>query len=119
YRYWSERVGDMEDSATQERLARVSPLNLAAEIKAPVLLVHGKEDYNVPLDQAQKMAAALERAGHPPRTLYFAGLGHAFPVGEDGARFLKEIEQFLAANLAEGAAPAKPTAAAQAASQRP
>src|SRR5262249_8113575 len=62
-RYWKDimgakRVGDA-------RLREVSPANQADQADAPVLLIHGKEDTIVPIEQSRIMKRALERAGKP------------------------------------------------------
>ncbi|WP_421933696.1 alpha/beta hydrolase family protein [Phenylobacterium sp.] len=61
YAYWLTTIGDpRSDQAT---LVRSSPARRAAEIKAPVLLMHGTEDSTVPPSQSKTMADALFAAG--------------------------------------------------------
>ena len=98
-RYWSLMLGDTAHPLERAKLAAVSPVNLAAKIKAPVFLMHGKEDSNVPIDQTHAMVAALQKAGHPPETLYFELLGHSWPADKKGAEFLRRMESFLAVNM--------------------
>jgi len=98
-RYWSVLFGDMKDPAERERLAAASPANFAANIKAPLLIIHGEDDWTVPIDQAHLMVSALKRAGHPAETLYFSELGHWWPTEKKGTQFLQRVESFLAAAL--------------------
>lgn len=97
YLHWKDWVGDPETSASF--LASISPVYYADKIKAPLLIVQGDEDYNVPPKQARKMVAALEAAGHRPSTLYFPNEGHGLSTEKDRAKFLSAMEAFLAANL--------------------
>lgn len=74
YQYWLRTVGD---PATEgERLRRSSPAQRAAEIKAPVLLIHGLEDDVVPPRQSKLMAAALRAAGRPHQHVELRDVAH-------------------------------------------
>ena len=97
--YWQNRVGDLSDEKVQQRLAGVSPVNMADRIKAPVFIMHGEEDRNVPPRQARAMIAALKKAGQNPVTLFVPNTGHWWPQDEKGTDFLKKVEAFLATNL--------------------
>jgi acetyl esterase/lipase len=99
YAYWEKRLGDLQDEKVIRRLAEVSPVNFAGEIKAPLLIVHGKEDRVVPIAQAKKIATLLKKLGRKPETLYFDDLGHAIPDNKQGVEFYTKLEAFLAANL--------------------
>ena len=74
YDFWSQRMGDpVADAAL---LQRASPVNHAAEIAAPVLLVHGDRDEIVPPAQSQLMAAALRAADKSVQIHEIPGAGH-------------------------------------------
>jgi pimeloyl-ACP methyl ester carboxylesterase len=49
----------------------ISPAHFAARADAPVLLIHGKDDTRVPIEQSREMAAALKSAG---KTVQFVEL---------------------------------------------
>jgi fermentation-respiration switch protein FrsA (DUF1100 family) len=51
----------------------VSPLAAAAQVRVPVLLVHGAEDIHTPPDHSRRVLAAL--AG-PSRLILVEGAGH-------------------------------------------
>ncbi len=53
------------DSSSDDRLDAISPLTLAAHADAPVLLIHGKDDTVVPIEQSDRMERALTEAGKP------------------------------------------------------
>jgi pimeloyl-ACP methyl ester carboxylesterase len=99
--YWEKRVGRLKDESVRRRLTEVSPVSFAPQIKAPLLIIHGKDDQVVPLAQSKKLVALLQKQGSNPETLYFSGLGHALPHDQQGVEFLTKLESFLAANLAQ------------------
>jgi phospholipase/carboxylesterase len=58
--------------------ALIAPEALEAELqnKAPVLLVHGEADGQVPVHRSREAEAALKAAGVPVESLYVENLGH-------------------------------------------
>jgi dipeptidyl aminopeptidase/acylaminoacyl peptidase len=52
-------------SAADGSLKAISPAHLAARSDAPILLIHGKDDTVVPIDQSLVMKSALQSAGKP------------------------------------------------------
>ncbi len=55
-----------------------SPINRAAEITVPVLLLQGADDPVVPPDQARALAATLHERGIPHALVEFDGESHGF-----------------------------------------
>ncbi|KRA46413.1 S9 family peptidase [Pseudoxanthomonas sp. Root630] len=80
-------------------LVAASPTTLAAQITAPVLLVHGELDERAPIAQARAMQAALERAGRAPEWMAVAGEGHGFHADANNIAFYRRLEAFLARHL--------------------
>jgi dipeptidyl aminopeptidase/acylaminoacyl peptidase len=75
-----------------------SPRLRAADIAAPVLLVHGDADTRVPTEQSVLMREALEAAGRRVQLLLVPGAQHGFtPAEEAFAR--PAVDAFLAAEL--------------------
>ena len=98
YQYWVRTLGDPK--ADLAALQASSPARRAAEIKAPVLLVHGLEDSNVLPNQSRIMAAALRAAGKSVVHLEIRGADHS-DWDEDAERKLAtESVAFLAKALA-------------------
>lgn len=60
-----------------------SPIHHVHDIDAPVLLMHGDADENVPLDQSLRMAETLRDAGKEAELLIVAGASHFFSVREN------------------------------------
>ena len=80
-----------------------SPVNLAHQIKAKVLLMHGGEDRRAPLEHARRMRAALEQAGNPPEWLYDVRQGHGAAGNEPVHEMYQRVLDFLAENTAPSA----------------
>ena len=64
--------------------ALIAPETLAGEIRnrAPVLLVHGEADGQVPVHRSRDAEAVLKSEGVPVEALYIPGLGHG--IDESG-----------------------------------
>lgn len=119
--YWRRQIGDPE--ADQAMLEAHSPARLAAAVKIPILLIHGKDDTTVPIEQSEMMQAALNTMGKDVRLLALKNTGHALE-GEGEEQTLTALLEFLQARLpvapgvaetaaapatpAQGAAPAGP-----------
>lgn len=71
--YLQDVIGDDE-----AQLAEYSPVSHAGEIEAAVMLVHGGEDVRVPIDHADRMRAALKKAGKPVEWLVKDNEAHGF-----------------------------------------
>ena len=54
------------------------PLDIAAELKAPVLGLYGGQDQGIPLADVEKMRAALAAAKSPSEIVVFQDAGHGF-----------------------------------------
>ena len=76
-------------------LAEGSPLRHAAEISAPVLLVHGTMDANVRYAESQKMDAALRGSGKQSELLTFKGLDHQLDDSDARTQMLTKIGELL------------------------
>ncbi len=98
--FWTEMVGD---PARQRReLAAVSPVNLAPRIQARVMLYAGVDDGRTPLEQAEGMRRALQRAGQEPLWLVKYGEGHGYQLSGNLQALLQQLEDFFAQALRPG-----------------
>lgn len=98
--YWAQRIGAIDNDQVRKQLSEASPTNFAAQIQAPLLIVHGKEDQIVPFSQTKRLIALMKQQGRTPETLFLGDLGHSFPRDKQGVEFLRKVETFLAKNLA-------------------
>ncbi len=99
---FSKQVGSAWDD--RQQLKDTSPRRLAANFKAPVLLLHGSDDRVVPYEQSVEMADALKDAGKPVRLVKLEGGDHDLSFQSHRLQFYRELEDFLAANLGPAAA---------------
>ena len=92
-RYWNRFMGAerLGDKSLDDR----SPARLADQTDAPVLLIHGKDDSVVPIEQSRLMERALRRAGKPVEFIELEGEDHWLSRGETRQRMLAETVRFL------------------------
>jgi dipeptidyl aminopeptidase/acylaminoacyl peptidase len=76
-------------------IAEGSPSRHAADIKVPVLLVHGDHDSNVHMAHSTKMQDALKDAGKESELVTFPGLDHQLDDSDARAQMLFKIGQLL------------------------
>jgi dipeptidyl aminopeptidase/acylaminoacyl peptidase len=80
-------------------LSELSALRRAEEIRAPLLVVHGELDTNVPLNEAKQLVARLRELGRPVEYLELAGEGHEYRRAYSRLRLLRELTAFLVRSL--------------------
>jgi dipeptidyl aminopeptidase/acylaminoacyl peptidase len=102
--WWRASIGDRQED--RDRIRSVSPVNLAASVRIPILLIHGTDDTVVPIDQSRRMLSALRTAGKDVRFMELRGDDHWLSDAPTRVQMLQELEGFLSRNLAE-AAPAR------------
>ncbi len=98
-KYYLGRFGANYLSKGPADLDTVSPTQNAAGKWSPILIVHGVKDERVPIAQAKRLVAALERSGKVKGqdydTLYQPDNTHNFPAPTDEAQFLEATEKWL------------------------
>jgi cephalosporin-C deacetylase-like acetyl esterase len=96
FRYWTRFMGaaDSRDSA----LAEISPAMHVERVTIPVLLIHGKDDSVVPLEQSQIMAEALKKAGKPVELIVQKGEDHWLSRGDTRLQTLTATMAFVEKN---------------------
>ncbi len=92
--FWQSRIGD--DAA---QLDATSPARHAAQVKCPILLLHGDGDTTVAIAQSEEEEAALKAAGKSVRFVRLEGDDHYLRLAATRIQMLKEVEAFLAANI--------------------
>lgn len=81
----------------QGLLEQLSPLPRAHAVTAPLLLVHGLNDTNVPPSESQQMCDALTALGRRAELLLFDDDGHEIDKRENRAVLLKAMCAWLTA----------------------
>jgi len=92
-RYWNRFMG--AESGSDELLARYSPAQQAVKAEIPVLLIHGKDDTVVPLEQSRIMAEALQKAGKPVDLVVQKGADHWLSRGDTRLQTLEATMAFV------------------------
>lgn len=92
-RYWNRFMGAarLNDRALDD----LSPAYLADTIDGPLLLIHGRDDTVVPIEQSRVMAEALGRAGQPVEFMELQGEDHWLSRSETRRQMLVETLRFL------------------------
>lgn len=85
----------------RELLERLSPLRRVDALTAPLLVVHGAHDTNVPVSESEQIVDALRAAGRDVRYLLFSDDGHAIAKRENRAALAAAMSEWL--NRAFGA----------------
>ena len=95
-RYWTRFMG--ADDAKDPVLGEISPALHADKVSIPILLVHGKDDTVVPIEQTYAMERALKAAGKPVEMVIMPGEDHWLSRGETRLKMLQSVVAFLEKN---------------------
>ena len=90
------RLGDKDDE-----LKANSPVNNVDKINVPVLLVHGKKDFTIPVSQSVELADAFKAAGKPITVIYLDQADHDFARQDDIRTWQSAVLGFLQQNLGQ------------------
>ena len=89
-------VTEYGDPAGQADLLRaLSPLTHLDRVRAPVLLVHGDQDTNVPVNESIRAHAALHAAGVPTDLLLLPGEGHTIVGAEQRTQLALSVTRWF------------------------
>jgi dipeptidyl aminopeptidase/acylaminoacyl peptidase len=89
----------VRNAVGNEDLASQSPRKRAAEIKIPVLLVHGTADINVKVEHSREMDKALARDNKSHELIIIKDGDHSLSKPAMRLTLYKALERFLAQNL--------------------
>ncbi len=81
--------------ADRELLEKLSPLSRASALTAPLLLVHGANDTNVPVGESEQMYDALRGLGRTVELLMFDDDGHEIVKRENRAVLGEAMTRWL------------------------
>ena len=104
-----ERMGDPSTPAGKAQLERQSPLNSAAKIRTPLLVIQGANDPRVNKAESDQIVIALRDRGFPVEYIVAPDEGHGFARPVNNMAAFAAAERFLATHLTgrfqEGATP--------------
>ena len=72
-----------------------NPLNRVAEWRTPMLVIHGANDFRVPLSQGLATFTALQRQGIPSQFLYFPDENHWVLKPANSIQWHRAVESWL------------------------
>ena len=91
------KYGDPQADAAL--LHELSPIHSVDRITAPLLVVHGAYDTNVPIVEAEQIVEALRDRGASPGFLLFDDEGHEVHSTENRVLFVREVVRWVAGHL--------------------
>jgi dipeptidyl aminopeptidase/acylaminoacyl peptidase len=100
------RIGDPRRD--HDRLVQASPVSHAADLRVPVLLVHGRQDARVPVIHATALADAIGLAGGRCELTIYEDEGHQLARPQNLADLRARTLAFLRAALSDPVNPAIP-----------
>ncbi|MEM9965613.1 MAG: S9 family peptidase [Asticcacaulis sp.] len=87
--YWKRFLGD------EARWNDISPDRFAADVTVPILLIHGKDDTVVPIEQSYRMRDALKKEGKPFEFVMLKEEDHWLSLEPTRLQTLETMVQFL------------------------
>lgn len=93
YRYWIRYLG--VETVDDRRLEQVSPVRAAGNGRAPVLLIHGRDDTVVPYSQSTDIERALRDARRPVQLVELASEDHYLSREPSRIQMMREAVRFL------------------------
>jgi dipeptidyl aminopeptidase/acylaminoacyl peptidase len=94
------------DPVTQlDMLRALSPIHKLDRVRAPTLVLHGANDTNVPVIEAEQVVQALERRGVPVQLVLFPDEGHGFRKTANRIRSTTAIVRWFETYLGPAGAP--------------
>jgi dipeptidyl aminopeptidase/acylaminoacyl peptidase len=90
-----EEYGDERDPTMRAYLRRISPLTNVERISRPLLVVHGKNDPRVPLNEAEQIVFRLRNRGGEVWYLLAGDEGHGFRKKPNRDAYYTTFAQFL------------------------
>jgi dipeptidyl aminopeptidase/acylaminoacyl peptidase len=94
YPKYGHPVGD------RELLEQLSPMQRIDALTAPLLVVHGANDTNVPVSESEQLVDALRDTGRQVRFLLFPDDGHAIVKRENSVALVTAIGDWLSSAFA-------------------
>ncbi len=100
---WMAAISKTEygDPDTQAKmLFDLSPINKLDRVKTPLIVLHGANDTNVPVVEAEQIVTKLKQRGVPVEYVLFPGEGHGFRRLENRIKSTEATTNFFKVHLA-------------------
>jgi dipeptidyl aminopeptidase/acylaminoacyl peptidase len=99
--YQRREYGDERDPEVKSFLEAISPVNHLGKIKIPVLVIHGANDFRVPLSQSEEVVEAFRNNGQIFWYLVAKDDGHGFQNKSNAEYAVQIMALFLKTYLLE------------------
>ena len=102
---WMAAISTTEygDPKTQApMLRRLSPIHKIDRITTPLFVLHGANDTNVPVVEAEQIVTSLKARGVPVRYTLFPDEGHGWRKTANRVRSTSEVTAFFVEHLQPG-----------------
>jgi len=99
---WMAAISTTEygDPKTQlEVLRALSPIHKLDKVKTPLFVLHGANDTNVPVIEAEQIVATMRKRGVPVKYTLFPDEGHGWRKIPNRVRSTTEIVDFFVEHL--------------------
>ncbi len=96
---FTERMGDPATPEGKAQLERQSPLNSAAKIRTPLMVIQGANDPRVNKAESEQIVIALRDRGFPVEYLLAPDEGHGFARPVNNLAAFAATEKFLSKHL--------------------
>jgi dipeptidyl aminopeptidase/acylaminoacyl peptidase len=99
---WMAAISTKEygDPVTQAAMLRdLSPIHKVDRVKTPLIVLHGANDTNVPVVEAEQVVASLKQRGIPVEYVLFPDEGHGWRKTANRVRSTAEIVKFFREHL--------------------
>lgn len=99
---WMAAISTTEygNPATElDMLRALSPIHKIDRVKTPLFVLHGANDTNVPVIEAEQIVAAMQARGVPVRYTLFPDEGHGWRKSANRVRSTTEIVEFMREHL--------------------
>jgi len=84
-------------------LASISPINKVGQVNSPTIVLHGANDTNVPVIEAEQVVENLEKRGVPVKYVLFPDEGHGFRKTTNRITSTVEVVDWFTTHLADDA----------------
>ncbi|WP_417493927.1 alpha/beta fold hydrolase [Maricaulis sp.] len=99
--YWNEAMHGVDEARRSARLRAISPAYHADQILIPILLMHGRDDSVVPIEQSRDMRDALRRNRADLEYIEMNDSDHWLSNAGTRTRVLTELERFLGEHIGD------------------
>ncbi|MEG3765767.1 S9 family peptidase [Alteromonas sp. 14N.309.X.WAT.G.H12] len=96
---WGKKYLNKAIGSDEAQLAAFSPVNHVSKLAGPVLISHGEKDRRVPIEHAERLKAAMDKAQKPYEWFVESTETHGFYDENNRAQYYQRVIDFLAKSL--------------------